>query len=973
MGALPSPVLPPGAHQVLVRALHELHHEAGWPSLRSLARDTGVSHTTVSKAFSSSALPPWGTVELLVEAMGGSRAEFHVLWLAASSSDDDDAPPPPSPGIAGRRTELAVVRDHLDGGGGLLVVTGEAGIGKSTLVDAAAALTDTRVAVGRCLPFSTEVPLMPVVELLRSIHDADDGRWIGEALSDCPAYAREALARLLPELSAAAASTDDVDFAQQHLYAAVAAVLARLAATRPLAVVVEDLHVSDATTLDLLEYVLSRDVDVPITVTWRLDDQTVQRWRSEWLARVQALPGVRTMSLGPLTLAETRDQLRLAGWLDGTTSDRARRIHERSRGHPLFTAHLAIQGDDPTLPPVLADLLDRRLGDLSPDQGRVATALGVADGPVDVRLVTAATGLDDHAVLDALRHLAARHLVSVGATDTVRLAHPLLADAARRRLLPGEVRRLHRTFAELLGRDGGADPAVVAEHWRLAGGTTEEARWRAAAARQARRRTDPRSEAEHWLRILELGRQHAVSPEGLVTAWLSAFDALQLSGRLEACAALVDEEQPDVDALPDEQAARVIRRAAQVAWLVKDDPEGSVVLADRALDRLAGHAVGPDLVRVLDQRADALMDLARYDEATRDLQSALDACAELDDDALYLETAATLGWLVGHLGDLAAALDLFRRARSRVAGTAGAWREANLAMMHTDVLLQHHRPPDEVEEAAQRVLDLGREWQLDFHLLTLVKANVVEAYLDAGRTGDAAARLVDVPRSHSYDDWPGQWVSARLDIVQGRTDDAIRTMRGLVKTGGSTRNRLNRAVWEATALLWQEEPAEAWVALRDPLEAFLDSPGIVDYWMAFLVLARAVADMRTPPGDRPSDEDTAALEDLEDLRRGARLDPLDPQRSSAGVAAGVTWEAELVRASGTDTVDQWSRAAVAWGHLGRPHAAAYCRWRAAQVALREGRGAVAERLLRRAAADAREHVPLSRVIAESSGRRVGGD
>jgi tetratricopeptide (TPR) repeat protein len=576
-----------------------------------------------------------------------------------------------------------------------------------------------------------------------------------------------------------------------------------------------------------------------------------------------------------------------------------------------------------------------------------------------------------------LWHLAARHLVSVGATDTVRLAHPLLADAARRRLLPGEVRRLHRMFAELLGRGGGADPAVVAEHWRLAGGTTEEARWRAAAARQARRRTDPRSEAEHWLRILELGRQHAVAPEGLVTAWLSAFDALQLSGRLEACAALVDDEQLDVDALPDEQAARVIRRAAQVAWLVGDDPEAALVLADRALDRLAGHPVGAGLVHVLDQRANALMDLARYDEATIDLQGALDACAELDDDALYFQTAATLAWHVGHLGDLAAALDLFRRARSRVAGTAGPWREANLAMMHTDVLLQHHRPPREVEEAARLVLDLGREWQLDFHLLTLVKANVVEAYLDAGRTGDAAARLVDVPRSHSYDDWPGQWVSARLDIVQGRTADAIRTMRGLVKVGGSTRNRLNRAVWEATALLWQDEPEQAWAALHDPLDAFLDSAGIADYWLAFLVLARAAADARTPPGGGASDEVATALEglegpedleDLEAMRRRARLDPLDAQRSSAGVAAGVTWDAELVRARGTDTVDQWSRAAVAWGHLGRPHAAAYCRWRAAQVALREGRGAVADRLLRRAAADAREHVPLSRVIAETSGR-----
>ena len=138
MGALPSPDLPPGAHQDMARALHDLHHRAGWPSLRSLARRTGVSHTTVSKVLSGSGLPPWGTVELLVEAMGGDRSEFHARWLAASSTDDEAARPP-SPGIAGRRAELAVVRDHLDGDGGLLVVTGEAGIGKSTLVDAAAA------------------------------------------------------------------------------------------------------------------------------------------------------------------------------------------------------------------------------------------------------------------------------------------------------------------------------------------------------------------------------------------------------------------------------------------------------------------------------------------------------------------------------------------------------------------------------------------------------------------------------------------------------------------------------------------------------------------------------------------------------------------------------------------------------------------------------------------------------------------
>ena len=71
MGALPRPDVPPGAHHDLVVALHELHHRAGWPSLRRLAADAGCSHTTVSHVFSSPRLPAWGTLELVVEALGG--------------------------------------------------------------------------------------------------------------------------------------------------------------------------------------------------------------------------------------------------------------------------------------------------------------------------------------------------------------------------------------------------------------------------------------------------------------------------------------------------------------------------------------------------------------------------------------------------------------------------------------------------------------------------------------------------------------------------------------------------------------------------------------------------------------------------------------------------------------------------------------------------------------------------------------
>ncbi|MCP6237274.1 ATP-binding protein, partial [Klebsiella pneumoniae] len=83
---------------------------------------------------------------LLVEAMGGDVARFHRLWLAASAPPD----PTPRPGlaIAGRAAELDVVRRHLAEGAGLLLVTGEAGMGKTALVGAAAASSETAVVTG---------------------------------------------------------------------------------------------------------------------------------------------------------------------------------------------------------------------------------------------------------------------------------------------------------------------------------------------------------------------------------------------------------------------------------------------------------------------------------------------------------------------------------------------------------------------------------------------------------------------------------------------------------------------------------------------------------------------------------------------------------------------------------------------------------------------------------------------------------
>jgi hypothetical protein len=91
MAMLLRPNLPAGPRRELSEALHDLHHQAGWPSLRAMAREVGCSYTTVSAAFSMARVPKWGLLELLVETLNGDTEHFHRLWLAAGCADGNAA------------------------------------------------------------------------------------------------------------------------------------------------------------------------------------------------------------------------------------------------------------------------------------------------------------------------------------------------------------------------------------------------------------------------------------------------------------------------------------------------------------------------------------------------------------------------------------------------------------------------------------------------------------------------------------------------------------------------------------------------------------------------------------------------------------------------------------------------------------------------------------------------------------------
>ena len=308
MSALPRPDVA-GPAKSLNDALHDLHHRAGWPSLRTLARETGVSHTTVSKTFSAPSLPSWGTVELLVEALGGDTATFHDLWLLASTSGGEPRAPSVQR-IAGRRAEVAALQRHFRTGAGLILVSGEAGMGKTKVVTTAVDTSDCFVVIGHCLPLSMQVPLMPIADLLLAVHDADGGQRLEGALSAAPAYVRRSLAGLLPD---AVQGNESDEFTRQRLPAALSTCLAQLHSTTGLALVIEDLHWADTATLDMLEHLLVKRVDVPIVGTWRLDDPDTGGLQDAWWHRMKRLSSVETLDLGPLTRDETGAQCRLLG------------------------------------------------------------------------------------------------------------------------------------------------------------------------------------------------------------------------------------------------------------------------------------------------------------------------------------------------------------------------------------------------------------------------------------------------------------------------------------------------------------------------------------------------------------------------------------------------------------------------------------------------------------------------------------
>ena len=397
--------------------------------------------------------------------------------------------------FVGRAAELAALEAALaataEGRPEVVLVGGEAGVGKTRLIAelaGRAAADGMLVASGGCVELTAgTAPYLAFTEALRDL-----GRAVGpRAWERMCAGAPPELASLLPGASGAPGEGAGAA-ARGRLLGQAHDLLAEVASTAPLLLVLEDVHWADRSTLDLAAYLARavRGERIALVATYRSDEAPRRPVLRAWLAELARADGVRRIELDPFGEAE------IAELLDADPATAAS-IARRSGGNAFLAEELYEAGGD-DLPSSVRDLLSTRIAALSPPSQAVLRAAAAAGARVDDDLLAELVELPPPELAAALREALAHQLLTTDPRDG-RLAfrHELVREAAYAELLPGERRRLHAACARVLeerpelGESPASAAASVARHWDAAGRRRPGARRLPARGRRRAARIRP--------------------------------------------------------------------------------------------------------------------------------------------------------------------------------------------------------------------------------------------------------------------------------------------------------------------------------------------------------------------------------------------------------------------------------------------------------------------------------------------------
>ncbi|MET8389863.1 BTAD domain-containing putative transcriptional regulator [Streptosporangium canum] len=374
--------------------------------------------------------PPPGTASIIEAPFVGREAQLSALVTAATEAATD--------------------------GVRIALVTGEAGLGKSTLLEHLGRRLERDgwlVAVGRCPEVDSAPPAWAWTEALGAV-----------AASTSPGEFADDLAPLLTDTEPVNA---DATAGRFRLRQAVWKWLAAVATERPVAVVLDDLHWADATTLELLGGGLGMRAPILVVAAYRADESGHLTETLASLARATplrlALPGLNDEAVAELVRTECEaDEETIAG------------IAERTGGNPFYVRESArlLNGEGALValsevPEGVRDVLRRRLARLPEAGVSVLRLAAVAGRESSVDVLVKAADTDEDGVMDALDAGVIAGLLDEPGPGLIRFVHALVRDTLIADVSRLRATRMHTRIAVAL--EGTDDIAALAHHYARAG------------------------------------------------------------------------------------------------------------------------------------------------------------------------------------------------------------------------------------------------------------------------------------------------------------------------------------------------------------------------------------------------------------------------------------------------------------------------------------------------------------------------
>lgn len=587
-----------------------------------------------------------------------------------------------APSLVGRSAQLRGLEEHFGaaagGSGRLVVLSGEAGVGKTRLLAEflSRVSQDGRAEVleGLCYDEDPALPYGPVIEALRGwmrrrgndVVAGPAGPWMGD------------LARLLPELGQAPPLLGESEAPAQkrRVFEGIYQVLRPTAAQPSRLLVLEDLHWSDQTSQELLRH-LARAIEgdrILIVGTYRKDELHRRHPLTHWLADLSRERLLAEVNLGPLTRDEVAQMM-------GEILGRAAvpgfvgAVYDRTAGNPFFVEEIlkslmesgemeevmlaAQQGrglDRLQIPLSVRDSVVGRTAGLSDTTTQVLKFAAVIGRAFDFELLLGLTGLSEEVLLKSIGDLVERQLVAEvkqEGEDRFEFRHALTREAIYEDLLGREKRRMHLEVLQAIEQtrafEGNGRVDQLAYHSLKARELEKAAHYAELAGERAARMCAFREAIAHYEVALEL--REGGSPREKA----DLLDRLGQAAHPVGVSSVTFRYWKEARALYEEigdgpKMAEMDLRLSRISWEA-GDPGAAFVYAQAALAGLEAAEPSKNLAYAYSTLSQLHMLSSRPQESIRWGEKAISLAEQLGDDRTKAHSLNNIGVSLGELGE----------------------------------------------------------------------------------------------------------------------------------------------------------------------------------------------------------------------------------------------------------------------------------------------------------------------------------